>query len=217
MKLRRLFFAVLFAGVLSSCGGGLPSGGLGAQLGGAPPQIHKNEDGENVELVLNPVPVWDETNAADSKTVEVGGREVFARVRQGNFLERPFAKAGLFWHSRKEEIFVPVVVLGPPVKINGVEVRAGGNFSTLRRAKNFKFTPAQSKWEKVSSAAFEMKPSVLRAVAGEKTARMTVKTNRGNLHLGLDVVGEDSEAAVRRSARYMFAQFAGKIAEVKKQ
>ncbi len=219
MKNRRLFLAVLLAGVLSSCGGELPLGDLGAQFGGgAAPEILQKEDGENVELVLHPVPVWDEHGAANSQTINIDGREIFVRVRDGDFLERPYVRAGLFWHSRKEEIFVPVVVLGPSVEIRKVEVRAGGSYSQLRRARNFNFTPAKSKWEKrISSAAFEMKPAMLRAIAGEKTARLTVKTNRGDLYLGLDVAGGASESEVRGNARYMFARFADKIAEIKKQ
>lgn len=208
----------LFAGGLSACGGELPLGELGAQFGGGEaPQVQKNEDGENVEMILHPVAVWDEQKTTPSQPVNIDGREVFVRFRKNDFLERPFVRVGLFWHSRKEKVFVPIVVLGPPVKIRAVEVRAGGNFALLRRAENFNFTPAQSKWDgEISSAAFEMKPSMLRAIADEKTAYMRIKTNRGDLHLGLDVAG-GGEAEVRGNARYLFMQFADQMAEVKKQ
>ncbi|MGI9297577.1 MAG: hypothetical protein ACR2QC_06740 [Gammaproteobacteria bacterium] len=219
------FFAIfLAAGALSACGGlsrlGEAAGGLpqfGADDGDAP-AIQRNAKDGDVELILHPIAVWDETGVSPSAKISADGREFMARPRDTGFLERPFARAGLFWHSRLDHIFMPVVVLGPPAEIRKVEIHAGGNRAQLRRAPDsFKFTPAQAGGsQKISSAVFELKPRTLRAVSAADTARLIVSTNRGVLNLGLDVVGGDSPEDFRRNARILFAQFAEKMAAEKK-
>lgn len=178
------------------------------------PSIQRVASGDNVELILHPVAVWDETGAAPPVKVSADGREFMARQRTTSFLEKSFARAGLFWDSRLTHIFMPIVVLGPPVDIRRVEVFAGGNQALLRRANsNFKFAPSQSSLDKdeISSAVFEMKSGTLRAVAAADTARLVIHTNRGILNLGLDVVVGDSPDDYQRNARVLFAQFAEKM------
>lgn len=212
-----LFLGVfLAAGGLSACGGlslddaKFPKFGAG---GDDAPAIQRNAGGGDVELILNPVPVWDETGVSPSAKVSADGREFLVRPRETGVFEPPFARAGLFWHSRLDNIFMPVVVLGPPAKIRKVEIRAGSSRALLRRApESFKFTPAQTGKGKISSAVFELKPKMLRAVSASDTVHLIVSTDRGVLNLGLDVVGGDSPDDYRRNARVLFAQFAEKMA-----
>ena len=213
---------LLSAGALSACGSApqfadfkVPQFGGG---GGEAPEIQRNAKDGDVELVLHPLSVWDEIGVSDSETIAADGREFLARRRGTSLWEKPFARAGLFWHSRVEHIFMPLVVLGPPAEIRKVEIRAGGSRALLRRARNFEFTPARRSSDagKVSSAVFEMKPETLRAVAASDTARLVVSTDRGILNLGLDVVAGDSADDYRRNARVAFARFAAKIAAEEK-
>ncbi|MGI9306511.1 MAG: hypothetical protein ACR2P5_04320 [Gammaproteobacteria bacterium] len=227
MKTRPRFWAglvplafLLAGALLSSCGGELAQlgGKFGAGAGAEKaPEIRLRGSGGNMEMILHPVAVWDEKDVAAPHKVEIGGREVFVRLRGGDFWDKPFVRAGLFWNARRENIYLPVAVFGPPVDIRGLEIRAGNSRATLRRAGDeFNYTPAGS-WDsaETSSAAFELKPKMLRAVAAADFAQLIIKTNRGNLHLGLDVVGDDSEESVRRNARYLFALFAEKMAAAK--
>lgn len=206
---------LLLAALLSACSGDIAQL---TQIGTpAAPPIEQKTNGESTEIILHPVAVWEEANAAASQQVSVDGHVVKVRRRSGDFWDKAFVRAGLFWHSRKNNIFVPVVVLGPPVKIRQVEIRAGNRVSLLRRAANFKFTPSGSQLakDKQSSAAFEMKPEMLAQIVTGETAHMVVRTNRGNLHLGLDVVNGDSPSVVRGNARYLFSRFSEKMAQVK--
>ena len=186
--------------------------GNGEQTGGGVIERRQTQDG--VELVLQPVDVWDTQKTVEHMTVFIDGAPFKARQRASGFLEKPYVRAGLFWSSRAEKVFLPVMVTGPKVDIRSVEIRAGGDFARLRLARNFTFTPAISPEElkKVSFAAFEMNPGTLRAIANADTARMTINTNRGALHMGLDVVGKRSEEDVSRNARVLFARFAGQMA-----
>ena len=209
------FFALLPALVLAACTDEISRLG---QIGAPPPAIEQKTDGRDTEIILHPVAVWEERDAGDSRQVSVDGHVAQVRPRSGGFWDKSFVRTGLFWHSRKDNIFVPVVVLGPTAKINQVEMRAGNRTALLRRADNFKFTPGGEKSKKggQSAAAFEMKPEMLAAIVNGDTAHMIIHTNRGNLHLGLDVVKNDSPSAVRENARYLFARFAEKVAQVKR-
>ncbi len=207
------FFVLL----LSSCGGNLSQFGV-TTVGNDATTIEKREKDGDVELILHPVAVWDERGAAESETINVDGKDIQVRVRKKDIFEKSFVKMGLFWHSRGKNIFVPVSVSGPSVEIRQLEIYAGGNFSVLKRAKNFNYTPGKSKFnsDKISFAAFEMKPSLLAALVKADTVEAVIKTSRGNLKLGLDVVAGDSISDARINARRLFSVFADKIAANKR-
>ncbi|MDM5147213.1 hypothetical protein NQX30_02320 [Candidatus Persebacteraceae bacterium Df01] len=187
---------------------------VGGSLG-EPPSIRSNSnDVGDVELVLDPVNVWYEKNTSESVQVEVDGRAFYVRKRHsGGVFEQAWAQAGLFWHSRGKKVFLTIVTFGPKVTIHEVSIWAGKNYGLLSKARNFQFTPGISKLDtrETSSAAFEMNSSLLQAVADAETAQMVIKTSRGNLKMGLDVMSGDTEADLRRSARYLFTSFADKV------
>lgn len=201
---------------MSGCAGNLPFDAPAngeAATSVEPGAIERRQTEGAVELVLQPVDVWDTQKVVSPMTVYVDGAPFKARQRSSGFLEKPYVRAGLFWSSRAEHVFLPVMVMGPTVEINNVEIHTDSNFSQLRKARNFSFKPADIKEaDKVSFASFEMRPETLRAVANADIARMTINTSRGALHMGLDVVGGRSEKDVSHNARVLFARFAGQMA-----
>ena len=214
------FLPVLFlAAALSACGSApnFSAPDVFAADDENAPSILRAAKGENVELILHPVPVWDEFGASSSAiTIESDGGKYAARPRKTGFLEKPYARAGLFWNSRLEYVLLPIVIVGPPADIRGAEIQAGANRAILRRADdNFTFTPARQSGEdgRISSAVFQMKIKTLRAIAAADTAQIVVNTSRGVLKLGLDVAADNSSPSdYRRNARALFAQFSAKIA-----
>lgn len=208
--------------LVSGCGN-VPSGDLnlsqlGSGLGAEPSAIQRRQNETDVELILDPVPVWDEVGVSPPKTFSVDGTDVSSRLREKKFLERPFARAGLFWHSRQDHAFLPLVVLGPPVTIKKVEAETQHKKALLRKARGFQFTPAKTGLDgKISSAAFEIKLGILEALATAETAHLIVHTNRGIMRLGLDVVVEASDDALRNNARVLFARFAEQMSDYRKE
>ena len=97
--------------MLSACGGGA------AFSGAKTAAIEKRDNGKDVELILHPVPVWDGGGAVSQTVALDGGGDIVVRVRSTGILDRAYVRMGLFWHSRREIIFVPVEVLGPPAKL----------------------------------------------------------------------------------------------------
>ena len=213
MKKHQLFLVILFTGVLSACGSGSPFAQLTS--GNNTPTIEQTLEGEYSQLILSPIEVWDEQNVTAPELTNVNGYEIFVRRRETHVFEKPYVRAGLFWNSRLPHAFLPIVVLGPKADINGVSVRAGKIYQSLRPARNFSFTPTKSKWETqpLSSATFEIEPALLRAIADEKTAQLTIKTNRGTLRVGLDVVSIIDTLGIDNNARVWFAQFMDRMTE----
>ena len=217
-KTARLVALFLATGALSACDfrdiGNLNINSAPSSGDKKLPVIQRNAQDGNVELVLHPVLVWDEDGASPPKTVASKGRKFIVRHRRASFLEKPYARAGLFWHSRLDYIFMPIVVLEAETEIRQVEIRAGANRANLRPAKDdFKFTPARTTGGgEVSAAVFELKPKTLRAISGAEEVRLIINTNHGVLNLGLDVVSGNSPDDYRRNARTLFADFAAQMA-----
>ncbi|WOV91921.1 MAG: hypothetical protein R1F54_04650 [Candidatus Zeuxoniibacter abyssi] len=212
---------LLTATLLSACGeqlSGLDLSGL--SVGKADQEIKQFDgDGGDVELRLDPVDVWDDIKTEPVK-VEIDGRELYVRKRPGGTFEHAWVRMGLFWHSKTDYVYVPIVVLGPPVEIRELRVDAGPSFALLKKAENFHFEPGSrifdGKKEK-SSAVFIMSINMLSLIASSKTARLSVKTNRGNLNVGLGVVVGNSINNLRGNAKNLIAQFKDMVEDVIKE
>ena len=62
-----------------------------------------------------------------------------------------------------------------------------------------------------------MSINMLSLIASSKTARLSVKTNRGNLNVGLGVVVGDSINNLRGNAKNLIAQFKDMVEDVIKE
>ena len=197
---------ILAAAMLSACGGGA------AFSGAKTAAIEKRDNGKDVELILHPVPVWDGGGAVSQTVALDGGGDIVVRVRSTSILDRAYVRMGLFWHSRREIIFVPVEVLGPPAKLRRVRIVAGDHVAVLQPAQGFHFAPGRPRvkllgGKKPSTAAFEMTPETLAAIASSARAEAVIETNRGNLAVALDAATGESAAAAAASAKRQFGLF----------
>ena len=212
---------LLTAMLLSACGAQISGFDLSSLSVGKTAQEIKRFDGGSgdVELRLDPVDVWEDIKTEPVK-VEIDGRELYVRKRPGGTFESAWVRMGLLWNSKTNYAYVPIVVLGPPVEIREIRVDAGPSFALLKKAENFHFKPGSrifdGKKEK-SSAVFIMPISVLSLIASSKTARLSVKTNRGNLNVGLGVVAGDSINNLRGNAKNLIAQFKDMVEDVIKE
>ena len=218
MFFRKFIAAKLFLVVpvvLSACGGSTIS--ISEAWDSQQPEVRKHRDNfGHVEVVLDPVKVWDDKNASAPVSVKIGGQNLFMRKYGGDIFDKAWAQMGLFWHSKSKNIVVPIVVFELAVKIHQVEIRTSEQQALLPMAEDFDFTPGKLRFDSrpMSSAAFVMPPQLLEAIVNEKIAQLIIKTDRGNMHVGLDVVHGDAEADLRRNAKYLFALFADTIREV---
>ncbi len=189
--------------------------------GGEPDVLIKRFDGENndVELRLDPVYVWDNINV-ESEKVKVDGRELYVRKRpSGGIFERAWVRLGVFWHSKTDYVFIPIVVLGSPVEIRGLLINSGQSRASLKKADNIKFKPGSKMFDsdnKKSSAVFKMSLKVFKTITSAKKTQVVIQTNRGNLAVGLDVVTGDSTDDLRTNAKNLIVQFHDMIQDIKK-
>ena len=159
-----------------------------------------------MELILHPVPVWDGGGAVSQTVALDGGGDIVVRVRSTSILDRAYVRMGLFWHSRREIIFVPVEVLGPPAKTAaGADCPRATMSRCCNRRRAFILPPAVralNYWaeKKPSTAAFEMTPETLAAIATAARAEAVIETNRGNLAVALDAATGDVGRRRRRRA-----------------
>lgn len=168
---------------------------------------------ETRELVLRPIEVWDERRTGEPQKVEAEGREFSVRLRSAESGEYPYARVGLLWHARAENMFMPVVLLGESVDILGAEIRAGAVRAPLEPARRFQFTPARSDDDESepSWAVFSVPFSLLKEIAYAPRVHLIVRTDRGTINLGPDIVADESPDALRRNLRYLLAQMAERI------
>ena len=173
--------------------------------------IERSEKDGAVQLILHPVPVWDDKGASEPVSAKVDGRSVYVRKRRGGAFEQPWVKMGLLWNSSVEEVYIPVVVFGPPVDIRWLEFhREGGGRQKLDKARNVSFTPGVNFWErnrKMSSGVFSAPLEVLDDMVSSKVSRVAVNTNRGYLYVDLGALSGDSPSATRQNAKVLFSQF----------
>lgn len=167
------------------------------------------DDEGNVELILEPVDVWDNGDAGDAETFTVNEQQLSFRVRSAELLDQAWVRLGLFWHSRQDNIQMPLVIVGgPPVTIRRVQIQAGRSRETLQPAKNFNFTAGKRPLDDVlHSGAFSITPEMLSAIAEADDVYVTILTSRGVLRVNLAVVTGSSDNQLASSAKYQFADF----------
>lgn len=182
---------------------------------GEAPTINTRLQGDSVELVLNPLTVWEQQKNLRITAVDIDGIITQVRLREGDLWEVPYVRAGLFWSSKDTAIILPVAVeQRQPLKIRGAEIIADSHVATLQLAHNFKFTPGGSNPQYViSKASFRLPEETLRAISKSQTAQLVLKTHRGDLSLGLDIVKSSKQA--QSNARFMFSLFSREMAAVK--
>lgn len=208
--LRRLLAVMLSATLtlaLAACSGEIGSLNLG---GGLPlTAIQQNQDDEgNVELLLEPVDVWDDQGALEAEQIEVSGKTLYFRMRNKDIFENAWVRVGLFWHTKLNRIYMPVVVSGPPVEITRIRVTADESSEILEKATNFNFEPGKRPFDKeLSSGVFTMSPSILATVTDAENFYVDVITNRGQLRVNLSAVTDRTASTLTASAKYQFAEF----------
>lgn len=231
LRLPALFVGAgaLLAGALlvSGCGGeplenrsgllsiGTGSSGFLADLDG--PEVTMREKGGNIELILQPVPVWEDIKA-QTVEVPVSGKGVYVRPRDGSTWEKPYARVGLFWNSQDGKVIMPVVIEQKrAIRIRSAELYAGNHSATLRIAPNFKFKPGGNLNLVASHESFHLPFDMLKAVSESRTAQLVLKTHRGDLPLGLDVVNNADPKDAYGTARYQFYLFTREVVAVRAQ
>ena len=210
--------------MLASCGDGSLSSlqNISGNISGAVKKqaIEQRQNGSEIELVLSPISVWDDSNTAEeSVEVLIDKRPVKIRMRKKDFIEQPYVRIGLLWNSRLDKIYVPVVFFGDGLTdIRRMEIYTDKGFSVLGKAdKDVKFNYKNSSLSggKVFTKVFEMKPHILNSMMDSNTVKIVIKTSRGNLNLGLDIVTDASPQTVEQNARYLFTTFANRMASIK--
>jgi len=179
--------------------------------GGAASVRHAENDKGDVELVLDPVDLWDAKGLGKPFRADDIDKNLQFRKRNKELLERAWVRLGLFWHSRRDDIVLTAVIYQPSVTIRQMTLLVNGKKYPVLPAQGFNFTPPKGLFDKdASAAAFSLPPTFLyEIVAGGETS-FVLDTNRGTLRVNLSAVVDDSPQALRRSANYLFAEFARK-------
>lgn len=204
-------FILLFGAILLSHSCSLGSLG-GVSIADPSIRQNSNETGD-VELIIDPINAWDEKGAGQEKLYTVNGKELHFRLKDVSFTDKAWIRVGLFWHSRAKKVMVPVVALGPPVKIKKIQfIIDGSRRISPRKAKDFTYTPNKQLLDKnVSTNSFEIKLEQLKKIVEAKNVTLILATSRGNLVANLSVVTKDDERSLQKSVKYLFVDFYDQI------
>lgn len=214
--LRGVFLAWLPLALTACAAGGVQLGELqmsGLNLGLSSPQAvtERTNDNGTLELILEPLDVWDAQGAGKLEPLAVGNEKVFFRLREVESFDRAWVRLGLYWNARLSRVHMPIVIVGgPPVRVQKVRIEADGHRETLELSRNFQFTPAKRMFEKdgeLHTGAVSLSPETLARIAAAREVVVTLSTNRGNLRVNLSVVTSTDTAALTASSKYQFAQF----------
>lgn len=202
----RFIGLLLTAALLSGCGVSLPT--PLAPSAGAPEIQRSTNDAGDVELILDPVDVWEEKGLGSPFVNKEVGDGLTFRKRPKEIFERTWVRLGLFWHSRRDDVILTAVIYQPSIKFRRLQVFTAAGTTALTPATDFSFTPPKGFLDRdVSSAVFSMPPSLLQDIADGETS-VAISTNRGSLRVNLSAVVGDSPTVLRQSAKYLFAAFA---------
>lgn len=174
-----------------------------------------NDAGE-VEIILDPIEVWEERGAAPPQSFTVDDKDIEVRLlKSGDWQDKSWVKVGLFWHSKMKKVMMPVVVLGPPVEISRIQLVFGDSRVTPPKAKNFSFSTGKPLFgsSTASSSSFEVRREHLRKIIKEQNPKLIIETHRGNLLVNLSVTAMD-ENNLNKSLKYLFADFYAKMQQV---
>ena len=205
-KVTHIFAAVLLAGsaaLTAGCGGLAPVDELTTST---------VPEGDAVQVMLEPVDVWDVKDAPAASVAEVDGRKIHVRKRSGGLLEKSWVRLGLYWNSKRpNDIFIGAVALGPKVEVRALRMEIDGEAVDLKKTDDFSFVPGKRgafDTEEKHLGSFVADIDWLRAaVQSRHSVVVALETNRGILAGDLNVVAGDSENALRKSAKNMFAAF----------
>ena len=205
-KATHIFAAVFLAGsaaLTAGCGGLTPVDELTTSTVPA---------GDAVQVMLEPVDVWDVKDAPAASVAEVDGRKIHVRKRSGGLLEKSWMRLGLYWNSKRpNDIFIGAVALGPEVEVRALRMEIDGEAVNLEKTGDFSFVPGKRgvlDTEEKHLGSFVADIDWLRSVVqSRRSVVVALETNRGVLAGDLNVVAGDSENALRKSAKNMFAAF----------
>ena len=203
--------------VLLLAGSAALAGGCGGALQGGLTPVDElttstTAEGDAVQVMLEPVDVWDEEGAAAAAVAEVDGRKIYVRKRGNALFKRTWIRLGLYWNSKRpNDIFVGAVALGPAVEVRALRMEIDGRTVTLKPTRDFSFIPGKRgvfDGGDKSAGSFIADADWLRdVVQSRSSAKVSLETSRGALTGDLNVVVGDSQSALRKSAKNMFAAF----------